>query len=212
MLGGTDASSPQATSSRAMTSEIRTEQSMTDNVPSEATASRRDPMMVAVTVILLVVLLAGFGVGAWWANARWGRHAMVVTGVSAIKALIEGDADGLAAVSNDTVRAQLDQKTRNAMRDSGILVDFTETLWNGDSVTIKTQNGMGDGALIAGPSTDGKDVVTYRTMGGIGFTDGAVSLARTSRGWIVTGIAVKASQLPTASAGGTGSVEPSAAP
>lgn len=165
-----------------------------------------------VTVLLVVVLVAGLGVMSWWANARWGRHAMVVTGISAIEALIEGDADGLAAVSNDTVRAQLNASTRQAMMNSGILVDFTGTVWNGDTATIDTEGGMGTGTLIVEPSTDGENVVTYRTMGGIGFTNGAVSLERTGRGWVVTGLAVKASEVPTGSAGATGSVEPSTAP
>lgn len=173
---------------------------------------RRNPMVTAVSVGLVVVLLAVVGFGAWWANGRWGRHAMVVTGIAAIEALIEGDADGLAAVSNDTVRAQLDASTRAAMRNSGILVDFTETVWIGDTATISTEGGMGSGTLIASPSTDGKNVVTYRTMGGIGFTNGAVSLGRTKQGWVVTGIAVKASDLPTSSAPATGSAEPTAAP
>lgn len=177
-----------------------------------APTRRRGGAGGVVLVLLLVAALAGLGVLGWWANGRWGRHAMVVTGIAVVEALIGGDADGLAAVSDEKMRAQLDPSTRALMRNSGILVDFTETIWNGDTATIQTEGGMGSGTLVAGPATDGKNVVTYRTMGAIGFTDGAVSLSRTMQGWVVTGITVNASELPTASAPASGSVEPTAAP
>jgi hypothetical protein len=162
-------------------------------------------------LVLAAVVLAVAVYGVWFAaDQRWGRRAMVKTAIAGVEALIEGNADQLAALSNGSVKAQLTPALRSAMSNSGILGEFGTPRWNHDSAEVTATTGMGPGVMIVGPAVGKDGVVLYRTMGGISFTNGALSLQRTWGGWQITGLSVTASQIPTGalSAPPTSSVSP----
>lgn len=165
-------------------------------VPPQSRGSLRRSMLVIVSVIVLaVVAVAGVR-----ANAVWGRHAMMLTGATAAQALVEGRALELAAVSNAAVRSGLTTATASAMRDRGVLGEFSAPAWTGDVGTVTVTTAMGAGQLVLQPA-DGADVVTFRTGGAIGLATGAITMQRTWSGWVVSGLTVapiEAPPLPTA--------------
>lgn len=168
-------------------------------VGSAAAASRRTVhsmsgrTLLAIVTVAVVVVVAVAGV---WGNARWGRHAMVVTGAVAAQALVEGRADNLAAVSNATVRSQLTTTVADSMREQGVLGDFSAAKWSGDEATITASTGSGPGLIVVLPSTDGANVVIFRTLGSLGIASGALGMERTWSGWAVSGLTVAPTEQP----------------
>jgi hypothetical protein len=155
---------------------------------------------VAATVGLVVVLLGVAAYGALWVNdlwLPWGRHAMVRTAITGVEALIGGDADALAKVSNSVVKAELTESVRSSMSAKGIMAQFGAPSWKGDSAEVTATTQAGAGAFIAGPAKSGASVVGFQTMGGLSFTNGVILLERTPSGWAITGLTVQASKLPT---------------
>jgi len=175
--------------------------------PTASKPRRKVPLgRIAVIAGVVIVLLGVAAYGAMIANSRWGRRAMVHTGVVGIEALIQGQGDELSAVSGPAVKKQLTKEVLANMRVQGILAEFGKPLWSGNSVVVTATTGMGPGMLVAGASGDGKDVVVFKTSGTVGFTTGAMSLERTWDGWQITGLTV----APTPAS--TSTTAPSKAP
>jgi hypothetical protein len=165
--------------------------------PAPSGARPASPGRMVLGLVLVALVIGAAVWGALAANDRWGHHAMVATGLVGIEDLIQGRGDKLAALSNATIKAQLTPDVRSAMAGKGIVADFATPVWTDDSVKVKATTGMGEGALIVGPATGGKDVVVFQTMGALSYTTGAVSLVRTWSGWQISGLTVEASKLPT---------------
>jgi hypothetical protein len=149
-------------------------------------------LLAGVTVVIIAVLV----VAGVWANARWGRHAMVTTGIAAVKAIVEGSATQLAAVSNATIRAQLTAATAAQMAKTGALADFSEPHWSGDVATMTATLGSGVGEIEVLPADDGANVVMFRTRGELGVANGALAMERSWTGWVVSGLTVGPAQKP----------------
>jgi nitrogen fixation protein FixH len=115
---------------------------------------------------------------------------MMKTGAIATQAFIEGNGDGLAAVSGPDVRVKLTTATIASMRASGVMGEFSSPVWSGEDATITVTTGMGVGQIVLAPAFDGSDVVVFSTGGAIGMAKGAMSLTRTWSGWVVSEILV----------------------
>lgn len=137
--------------------------------------------------IMAIALLA---VGGVRANAVWGRHAMVETGIKAAIALVGGNARALAAVSNSAVGSDLTSATAAAMRAKGVQGDYSAPSWAGDAAKVTVTTEMGVGEILVGPAADSTDVVVFRTTGAIGLAAAALRMQRTWTGWVVSGLAV----------------------
>jgi hypothetical protein len=152
--------------------------------------------------VVVIVAVAGWYVG----DQRWGRRAMVTTGLAGVEALITGDGAKLASLSDATVRSQLTPQFIASMKASGTPATFAVPQWRGDVAGAAARTAAGDGMLLVGPSPDGTSVVVFQTTGALGNTDGALSLVRAWSGWVITG--VSAGVTPAA----TSSVSPTATP
>lgn len=171
-----------------------------DEAELQITETRRfAPGRMALVIVLVAILLGLLAYGALAANDRWGAKAMVRTGVTGIEALIQGRADKLALISDDVVRKQLTQAVRNKMSASGLMVDFAEPTWNGTTAVVKTDPTTGAGTFVAQPADDGSYVVVYQTMGVLSNTTGAIVLERAWSGWVIKGLTVKQSTMPSTS-------------
>jgi len=177
---------------------------VSDDLPKRSATRRTVALVIAAVVIVLAVA------GGVVVNAGWGRRAMVRTAVTGVEALISGDAEQLAAVSNDTVKAQLTPPLATQMAAKAITADFGTPIWKGYSEEVTATTSMGPGVIVATPASDGSDVVIFQTMGTVSFTNGAVSLVRSWSGWVISGLSVQASKSPTAtpSAPSTSSAPP----
>lgn len=137
-----------------------------------------------------IVVIALLAVGGVRANAAWGRHAMVETGVKAAIALVGGNARALTAVSNPAVASDLTSATAAAMRAKGVQGDYSAPAWADDTAKVTVTTEMGTGEILVAPATDSADVVVFRTTGTIGLAAAALRMQRTWTGWVVSGLAV----------------------
>ena len=145
----------------------------------------------ALVAAVAVLVLVGIGAGLWRANTVWGTRAMMSTAVAAAESLIQGDADGLAAVSTPEMKQQLTAKVRADMRRVGALVDFSQATWDGDRAEIKAMIGPGEGLLVLTPDQQVADAATFTTSGSLGKAVGIVLLTRDWSGWKVSGLRVQ---------------------
>lgn len=153
---------------------------------------RPAPLWKSLSVAVAAVLvLAGIGAGLLRANAVWGTRAMTSTAVVAVEALVQGDADGLAAISTPEMQKQLTAKVRAEMNRVGSLVDFSEPTWDGDRAQVKAMIGPAEGGLVLAPDAQVGDAAAFTTNGSLGNAVGIVDLTRDWSGWRVSGIRVQ---------------------
>jgi len=165
---------------------------------------------VIVAAVVLIVAISGVVIYLALLNPAAGpapsRHAMAETALKGIEAVISGDADTLASLSDATMTAQITPDFASKLQMSGLVATFSEPKWNGDDFEVLISTGKGDGVLLGGPVPDGKYVVLYRTMGMIAATTGGVSLSPSGSGWLITQF------VAGKSAPATGSVSPPPSP
>jgi hypothetical protein len=160
----------------------------------------------AVVLILVISGVAIFMALQKPAAVAPSRHAMAETALKGIEAVIVGDTDTLASLSDATMTAQLTPDVTYQLQLSGLAAKFSVPNWDGDSFDVTVVTDTGEGVLIGGPVPDGNDVVLFRTMGSIGATTGGVTLTPSGTGWTITAFAAGKSAPSTAS------VLPTAAP
>ena len=177
-----------------------------DESPATVPAAPADRSWKFAAIVLAVVVVFVAVAGYYVADQRWGRRAMVSTGLTAAEALITGDGAKLASISDATVRAQLTPKLIASMKAAGTRATFAFPQWKGDVAASAARTAAGEGLLLVGPSPDGTSVVVFQTTGALGNTDGAISLERAWSGWVITGMT--AGLTPSA----TSSVSPTATP
>jgi hypothetical protein len=161
---------------------------------------------VIIAAVVLIVAISGVVICMALQSPAAGpapsRHAMAETALRGIEAVIAGDADTLASLSDATMTAQITPDLASKLQMSGVAADFSDPKWNGDNFEVVIRTGDGDGVLLGGPVPDGKNVVLYRTMGMIAATTGGVSLTPSGSGWLITQF------VAGKSAPATGSVSP----
>jgi hypothetical protein len=168
--------------------------------------------MPAVIVAAVVPIVAISGVAIFMAlrnpasSPPPSRHAMAETALKGIEAVIIGDTDTLAALSDATMTAQITPDFASKLQMSGIVAEFSDPKWNGDNFEVLISTGKGDGILLGGPVPDGSNVVLYRTMGMIAATTGGVTLTPSGSGWLISQF------VAGKSASATGSVSPTSTP
>lgn len=167
------------------------------------------PKVLIAAVVVLVLAITGtiwFYVLGNQPTALPSRRSMAETALKGIEAVIIGDADALASISDATMTAQITPDFANKLKMSGLVATFSDPKWNGDSFEVLVTTGQGDSILLGGPVPDGKYVVLFRTMGKIGATTGGVTLSPAGSAWEISAFAAGRS------APATGSVSPTATP
>jgi len=180
-------------------------------LPEEPTTPGRTWMpAVIVAAVVLIVAISGVAIFMALRNPASSpppsRHAMAETALKGIEAVIIGDTDTLAALSDATMTAQITPDFASKLQMSGIVAEFSDPKWNGDNFEVLISTGKGDGILLGGPVPDGSNVVLYRTMGMIAATTGGVTLTPSGSGWLISQF------VAGKSAPATGSVSPTSTP
>lgn len=143
---------------------------------------------VAAIVVLVIGAAAAFLIVR--ANTVWSTRAMVETGLKGAEALVEGDADTLAALSTPTVQNALTPKVRADMKQQGALVTFTAPEWSGDSAFVGAMVGPSAGRMTVLPDGQNADTVDFATTGSLGKARGAFQMERDWYGWKISGVTV----------------------
>jgi hypothetical protein len=184
--------------------------------PAPKPSAPRRPWVPIAAIAGAVVLLIAVAAGVYfWAKMgpsapTPSRHAMAVTALTGIEAVISGDINTLSSISDATMKAQITGDVATKLQMSGLVATFSDPKWNGDNFEVLITTSKGQGVLLGGPVPDGKDVVLYRTMGMIAATTGGVSLTPSGSGWLVTQFVAGNSAPATGSVSATGSASTTA--
>lgn len=174
--------------------------------PSGPSGRSRLPLiaiLAAVAAILGVAIVVTFFAMQNLPQQKLDRHAMVITALDGIEAVIVGDGSKLAKLSDATMKSQITDELLAKMSVAGLDAEFSDPQWNGDSFVVMVTTTEGQGVVVGGPVPDGKNVVIFRTMGRMAPTTGGVTLAESGSSWVITQFAAGPSAPSTASASPT---------
>lgn len=187
------------TPSAAETETVETLAAAAETPAASPASPKRDGSWKFAAVVLAAVIVIVAVAGWYVADQRWGRRAMVVTGLEGAEALITGDGAKLASLSDPAMRAQLTPQLIARMKAAGTPAMFAVPQWKGDIAGSAARTAAGAGMLLVGPSPDGTSVVVFQTTGALGNTDGALALVRAWSGWVITGLTAGVTPSPTSS-------------